>query len=140
MAGIDDINVNFDSDDKKINIDDNILSGDANIDVKNDDALYGVDLLASEEVLVSSCWEPIAVIAAKKGADIHYGTMKEGHQTWNNVWMLTKGGKQKVKEASKLTRKRKIKENKLIRRRTQQETEQFEEQQQHATISANEDE
>ena len=58
----------------------------------------GVDLLASEEVLVSSCWEPIAVIAAKKGADIHYGTMKEGHQTWNNVWMLTKGGKQRGQE------------------------------------------
>mgnify|MGYP001159889679 CR=1 FL=1 len=48
MAGIDDINVNFDSDDKKINIDDNILSGDTNIDVKNDDALYGVDLLANK--------------------------------------------------------------------------------------------
>jgi putative spermidine/putrescine transport system substrate-binding protein len=60
----------------------------------------GVDLLASEEVLVSSCWEPIAVIAAKKGADIHYGTMKEGHQTWNNVWMLTKGGKQRGQEAN----------------------------------------
>ena len=25
-------------------------------------------------------------------ADIRYGTMKEGHQTWNNVVMLTKGG------------------------------------------------
>jgi hypothetical protein len=24
--------------------------------------------------------------------DIRYGTMKEGHQTWNNVFMLTKGG------------------------------------------------
>ena len=36
--------------------------------------------------------------AAKKGADIHYGTMKEGHQTWNNVWMLTKGGKQRGQE------------------------------------------
>ncbi len=31
-------------------------------------------------------------------ADIHYGTMKEGHQTWNNVWMLTKGGKQRGQE------------------------------------------
>ncbi|MGB7305626.1 MAG: extracellular solute-binding protein [Burkholderiaceae bacterium] len=54
----------------------------------------GVDLLASEEVLVSSCWEPVQVVAAKKsGMDIHYGTMKEGHQTWNNMFMLTKGGK-----------------------------------------------
>ena len=54
----------------------------------------GVDLLASEEVLVSSCWEPIQVVAAKKsGKDIRYGTMKEGHQTWNNMFMLTKGGK-----------------------------------------------
>ena len=58
----------------------------------------GVDLLVSEQVLVSSCWEPIAVIAAKKGADIHYGTMKEGHQIWNNVWMLTKGGKDRGQE------------------------------------------
>lgn len=59
----------------------------------------GVNLLASEEVLVSSCWEPIQVIAAKKsGKDIRYGTMKEGHQTWNNVFMLTKGGKSRGQE------------------------------------------
>ena len=58
----------------------------------------GVDLLVGEQVLVSSCWEPIAVIASKKGADIHYGTMKEGHQIWNNVWMLTKGGKDRGQE------------------------------------------
>ena len=33
------------------------------------------------------------VVAAKKsGKDIRYGTMVEGHQTWNNVFMLTKGG------------------------------------------------
>ena len=24
--------------------------------------------------------------------------MKEGHQTWNNVWMLTKGGKERGQE------------------------------------------
>ena len=48
MAEMDDINVNFDNDDKKINISDNILSGESNIDVKNDDALYGVDLLANK--------------------------------------------------------------------------------------------
>ena len=50
MAGIDDINVNFDSDDKTIKIDDNILDpmGSSNIDVKNDDNLYGVDLLANK--------------------------------------------------------------------------------------------
>lgn len=53
----------------------------------------GVDLLASEEVLVSSCWEPVQLVAARKSEkDVRYGTMKEGHQTWNNVWMLTKGG------------------------------------------------
>lgn len=53
----------------------------------------GVGILASEEVLVSSCWEPVQIVAAKKAAkDIRYGTMKEGHQTWNNIWMLTKGG------------------------------------------------
>ena len=56
----------------------------------------GVDLLASEEVLVSSCWEPIQVVSAKKsGQDIRYGTMKEGHQTWNNMFMLTKGGEER---------------------------------------------
>ena len=58
----------------------------------------GVDLLKSEEVLVSSCWESIAVMAARGRTDIHYGTMKEGHRTWNNVWMLTKGGKQRGQE------------------------------------------
>ena len=53
----------------------------------------GVGILAEEEVLVSSCWEPVQIVAGKKsGKDIVYGTMKEGHQTWNNVWMLTKGG------------------------------------------------
>ena len=55
----------------------------------------GVDLLASKEVVLSSCWEPIQLVARKKGADIHYGTMKEGHQTWNNVVMLTTGGLQR---------------------------------------------
>jgi spermidine/putrescine-binding protein len=53
----------------------------------------GVGILASEEVLVSSCWEPVQILAAEKAAkDIRYGTMKEGHQTWNNIWMLTRGG------------------------------------------------
>lgn len=56
----------------------------------------GLNLLASEEVLVSSCWEPIQVVAAKKsGKDIRYGTMKEGHQAWNNMWMLTRGGQER---------------------------------------------
>ena len=56
----------------------------------------GVDLLSSEEVLVSSCWEPIQVVAGKdSGKDIRYGTMKEGHQTWNNMFMLTKGGEER---------------------------------------------
>jgi putative spermidine/putrescine transport system substrate-binding protein len=46
----------------------------------------GADLLSSEEVLVSSCWEVIQIFAARKnGDDIRYGTMKEGHQSWNNV-------------------------------------------------------
>lgn len=59
----------------------------------------GVNLLASEEVLVSSCWEPIQVVAARKtGKDIRYGTMKEGHQVWNNMWMLTRGGKERGQE------------------------------------------
>lgn len=50
----------------------------------------GVDLLASGEVMMMSCWEPIQRVAASKsGQDIVYGTMKEGHQVWNNVVMLT---------------------------------------------------
>ncbi|MCZ6861459.1 MAG: ABC transporter substrate-binding protein [Alphaproteobacteria bacterium] len=61
----------------------------------------GVSLLASEEVLVSSCWEPIQIIAGRKSKkDIRYGTMKEGHQAWNNMWMLTRGGKSRGQEAS----------------------------------------
>ena len=50
----------------------------------------GVDLLASGEVMMMSCWEPIQRVAAKKsGQNVVYGTMKEGHQVWNNVVMLT---------------------------------------------------
>lgn len=55
----------------------------------------GVDVLVSKEVVMSSCWEPIQLVARKKGANIHYGTMKEGHQTWNNVVMFSKGGQQR---------------------------------------------
>jgi putative spermidine/putrescine transport system substrate-binding protein len=60
----------------------------------------GVDLLASKEVVMSSCWEPIQLVARKKGVDIRYGTMKEGHQTWNNVVMLTRGGRQRGMDAA----------------------------------------
>ncbi len=59
----------------------------------------GVDVLASREVVMSSCWEPIQLVARKKGVNVHYGTMKEGHQTWNNVVMLTKGGRQRGADA-----------------------------------------
>jgi spermidine/putrescine-binding protein len=58
----------------------------------------GVGILASGEVLMSSCWEPIQIVAQKKTgdkADIRYGTMKEGHQSWNNVIMLSKGGRER---------------------------------------------
>ncbi len=56
----------------------------------------GVDLLASGEVLLQSCWEPVQIFAAQRsGQDIRYGTMKEGHQTWNNIWMLTRGGQER---------------------------------------------
>jgi spermidine/putrescine-binding protein len=59
----------------------------------------GADLLSSEEVLVSSCWEVIQIFAARKnGQDIRYGTMKEGHQSWNNVLMLTRGGQERGME------------------------------------------
>ena len=58
----------------------------------------GVDLLASGEVLMSSTWEAIAIVAGRnigdKG-DIRYGTMKEGHQVWNNIVMLTRGGRER---------------------------------------------
>ena len=58
----------------------------------------GVGILASGEVLMASCWEPIQIVAQRKTgdkADIRYGTMKEGHQTWNNVIMLSKGGRER---------------------------------------------
>ena len=58
----------------------------------------GVGILTSGEVLMASCWEPIQIIAQKKTgdkADIRYGTMKEGHQTWNNVIMLSRGGRER---------------------------------------------
>ena len=61
----------------------------------------GVGILASGEVLISSCWEPVALVANKKTgdkADIRYGTMKEGHQTWNNVLMFSTGGKKRGME------------------------------------------
>jgi spermidine/putrescine-binding protein len=61
----------------------------------------GVGILASGEVLMASCWEPVALVANKKTgdkADIRYGTMKEGHQTWNNVLMMTKGAQQRGQE------------------------------------------
>ncbi len=56
----------------------------------------GVGILTSGEVLLSSCWEPIQIVANRKTgdkADIRYGSMKEGHQAWNNMIMLTKGGR-----------------------------------------------
>jgi spermidine/putrescine-binding protein len=62
----------------------------------------GVSLLASGEVLMSSCWEPVALVANKKSGDereILYGTMKEGHQLWNNVVMLSKGGRKRGADA-----------------------------------------
>jgi len=62
----------------------------------------GVGILASGEVLVSSCWEPIQIIANRKTgdkADIRYGSMKEGHQAWNNIIMLTKGGRARGADA-----------------------------------------
>jgi putative spermidine/putrescine transport system substrate-binding protein len=62
----------------------------------------GVGILTSGEVLVSSCWEPIQIVANRKTgdeADIRYGTMKEGHQVWNNILMLTKGGRARGADA-----------------------------------------
>ncbi len=58
----------------------------------------GVGILTSGEVLMSSCWEPVQIVAQKKTgdeADIRYGTMKEGHQAWNNVIMLSKGARER---------------------------------------------
>ena len=58
----------------------------------------GVGILTSGEVLLSSCWEPIQIVANRKTgdkADIRYGSMKEGHQVWNNMVMLTKGGRER---------------------------------------------
>ena len=62
----------------------------------------GVGILTSGEVLMASCWEPVQLVANKKTgdkADIRYGTMKEGHQAWNNVLMLSKGAKARGADA-----------------------------------------
>lgn len=50
MNGLDDINVNFDEDDKKISINENMNGGgiDSHLDIKNDDSLFGVDLLVNK--------------------------------------------------------------------------------------------
>lgn len=58
----------------------------------------GVGILTSGEVVMSSCWEPVQIVAQKKTgdhADIRYGTMKEGHQSWNNVLMMSSGAQQR---------------------------------------------
>ena len=51
-----------------------------------------VDLLVSREVVMMSCWEPQIYECRRKGVHAEYGTMKEGHQVWNNVVMLTRAG------------------------------------------------
>ena len=47
---MDELNINFDGDDKKLNIDENILNSgvESKIDVKTDDGLFGVELLANK--------------------------------------------------------------------------------------------
>ncbi len=57
-----------------------------------------VNLLVQKEVVMMSCWEPQVYVARKRGVYVEYGTMREGHQVWNNVVMLSKGGKQRGKE------------------------------------------
>lgn len=57
-----------------------------------------VDLLVSKEVVMMSCWEPQVYVSRRKGVYVEYGTMKEGHQVWNNMVMLSKGGKSRGKE------------------------------------------
>ena len=57
-----------------------------------------VDLLVSREVVMMSCWEPQVYVSRRKGVFVEYGTMKEGHQIWNNIVMLSIGGKRRGKE------------------------------------------
>ena len=59
-----------------------------------------VNLLVQKEVVMMSCWEPQVYVSRRKGVHVEYGNMKEGHQVWNNVVMLSKGGKQRGKEAA----------------------------------------
>ncbi len=47
MVDINNLNINFDDDENKINVQDNILSSQSNIEVSNGD-LYGVELLANQ--------------------------------------------------------------------------------------------
>lgn len=57
-----------------------------------------VDLLVSKEVMMMSCWEPQVYVSRRKGVYVEYATMKEGHQVWNNIVMLSKGGQRRGKE------------------------------------------
>jgi spermidine/putrescine-binding protein len=57
-----------------------------------------VNLLVQKEVVMMSCWEPQVYVSRRKGVHVEYANMKEGHQVWNNVVMLSKGGKQRGKE------------------------------------------
>tara|TARA_Y100000768_G_C23940047_1_gene664651 strand:+ start:1285 stop:1455 length:171 start_codon:yes stop_codon:yes gene_type:complete len=47
MVDINNLNINFDDDENKVNVQDNILSSQSNIEVSNGD-LYGVELLANQ--------------------------------------------------------------------------------------------
>jgi len=59
----------------------------------------GVDLMASGEVVMMSCWEPIQLVSRRKSEkDIRYGNMKEGHQVWNNVVMMSNGAVKRGRE------------------------------------------
>ncbi|MGI9334241.1 MAG: ABC transporter substrate-binding protein [Gammaproteobacteria bacterium] len=61
----------------------------------------GVDLMASGEVVMMSCWEPIQLVSRRKSErDIRYGNMKEGHQVWNNVVMMTRGAAERGREGA----------------------------------------
>ena len=59
-----------------------------------------VNLLVQKEVVMMSCWEPQVYVSRRRGVHVEYGTMKEGHQVWNNIVMLSKGGKSRGKEAA----------------------------------------
>src|ERR1700688_824000 len=50
-----------------------------------------LQLVANQEVLVMTGWEPIVYAARRRGLDCYYAVPKEGYEAWSNNTILLKG-------------------------------------------------